>query len=85
MGHLDGVLKVGKLFYDSDVKKYRIKFEDGSISYMFSSGHWIEIYKDGKWYRGDVDYREDCGYYFSNTEIKQLELDGITARVWIYD
>jgi len=57
------LIKEGVLFQNED-GKFAIIYPDGKHSYFFSCGSPIELYLDGIWQVGRVEYSTTKGYYF---------------------
>lgn len=64
--------------------KYEIEYTNGDNSYSLTSGMALEIYISGEWHSGKVEHTATKGYYFKNTDNKDIQLySGMKTRIRI--
>jgi len=72
-------IREGILFQNED-GKFEIIYPNGKHSYAFSCGSPIEVYLEGLWQVGRVEYTTTKGYYFYGN-IKPSLKDNMRSRV----
>lgn len=72
-------IREGVLFQNED-GKFEIIYPNGKHSYAFNCGSPIEVYLEGLWQVGRVEYSTTKGYYFYGN-IKQSLKDNMRSRI----